>query len=69
MPDQILPALLKKRKWEGACLEFLCQPGFRAQILEDFRCIFCFKIIRFLEKEVYTQPASSLLPGDAGPRG
>lgn len=55
--------------WEGGCLEFLSQSGFIVQVLENFSCLFCFKIIRFLEKEVYTQLASSILPSDAQARG
>lgn len=44
--------------WDGGSLEFLGQSGFIVQILEGFSCVFCSKILRFLEKEVYTPPAT-----------
>lgn len=43
-------------------MELPGQPGFVTEILKDFSCIFCFKIIHFLEKEVYSQPAAPSCP-------
>lgn len=48
------------------------QPArFSPPLSEDFKSIFFFffvKFIHFLEKEVHTQPASSILPSDAWAR-
>ena len=63
--DQVL-----KNKNTGGGGELPGPSGFIVQLLETFGCIFfCFKIIHFREKEVYTQPASSILPSDARARG
>lgn len=51
-----------QRTWGGGCMGGLGRPGFIIEIPQDLSCIFCFKIIRFLEKEVHKQPAAPSCP-------
>lgn len=65
IPVPQTPASKAERPWDGGCLDIIRQPDFIFQLVEDCNCISCLKMIRFLEGEVYTQPASSILPSEA----